>query len=140
MLVIPPLACAAILFVQRRRDRLSGDTAFAREQGARSAASRRLASGDAAAAIVGYIADRINQPSGTVTRVEAHDSLVDANAPSDLLERVDRLLAQCERSRFAAAHSADLSQESVSEAKACIQGLEKLDWRKARSVHEGKRS
>jgi len=63
-----------------------------------------------------------------------------ANASNELLERVDRLLAQFERSRFSAGNDSGASSESVTEAKSCIQGLEKLDWRKARAAHMEKRS
>ena len=140
MFLTPPIACAAILLLRRRSDRYAGDVAFAKEQGARGAANKRLAVGDGATALVGYIADRINQPSGTVTRAEARSSMTAANASNELLERVDRLLAQFERSRFSAGNDSGASSESVTEAKSCIQGLEKLDWRKARAAHMEKRS
>jgi hypothetical protein len=114
--------------------------AFAKEQGARGAANKRLAVGDGATALVGYIADRINQPSGTVTRAEARSLMTAANASNELLERVDRLLAQFERARFSAGNDSGASAQSVTEAKSCIQGLEKLDWRKARALHMEKQS
>ncbi len=136
MFFMPPIACAAILLARRRSDRFSGDVAFAKEQGARGVANKRLALGDGATALVGYIADRINQPSGTVTRAEARSSMTTANASSELIERVDRLLAQFERSRFSAGNDSSASAESLTEAKSCIQGLEKLDWKKARSAHK----
>jgi hypothetical protein len=140
MFLTPPIACAAILLLRRRSDRYAGDVAFAKEQGARGAANKRLAVGDGAAALVGYIADRINQPSGTVTRAEARSLMTAANASNELLERVDRLLAQFERARFSAGNDSGASAQSVTEAKSCIQGLEKLDWRKARAVHMEKQS
>lgn len=140
MFLTPPIACAAILLLRRRSDRYAGDVAFAKEQGARGAANKRLAVGDGATALVGYIADRINQPSGTVTRAEARSLMTAANASNELLERVDRLLAQFERARFSAGNDSGASAQSVTEAKSCIQGLEKLDWRKARALHMEKQS
>lgn len=133
--LMPPIACAAILLVQRRRDRFTGDIAFAKEHGARNVAKKRLASGDGATALVGYIADRINQPSGTVTRSEARRSMINANASTELCEKVDRLLEQFERSRFSAGTHSDTTAQSIADAKSCIQALEKLDWRKARDAH-----
>ncbi len=140
LLLAPPIACAALWLARRRSDRLRSDVSFAREQGAWSRASKRLGSGDGFAAIVGYIADRMNCPSGTLTRSEARECLSNANAPNELLDRVDQLLQQVERARFSANGKGEISTEIVAQARSCIQSLDKLDWRLARVVSGGSRS
>jgi len=142
IMLLPPVACAAVLMVRRRRDKLAGDVGYARQQGARANALKRLKAGNPGGALAGYIADQINQPSGTVTRGEARTSLLAAIASADLIDQVDQLLAQAERSRFAASANADESAtaQTIASAKSCIVQLEKLDWRSARAAHEGSRS
>ncbi len=142
IMLLPPVACAAVLVVRRRRDKLAGDVGYARQQGARANALKRLHAGNPGGALAGYIADQINQPSGTVTRGEARTSLLAAIASADLIDQVDQLLAQAERSRFAASANADESAtaQTIASAKSCIVQLEKLDWRSARAAHEGSRS
>ena len=128
---VPPLLCAAVLFVRRRRERLAGDSAFARAKGARAEAKRHLMKGDATAALLGFIADSTNTALGTLTRADARGWVERAGASDLLVEKVDSLLASAERSRFAASGSAASETADISQVAAVIKDLGRLQWARA---------
>ena len=132
-LIAPPFACAAVLLLRRRSDRLGNDGALVRQRGARASALKRLASGDEVAAIVGFIADQVSHPSATLTRSEARKFALAAGAPISLVERIDHLLARGDHARFSAQAGATGTESQLSEARECLQLLERLNWKAART-------
>ena len=137
-LSLPPLVCGGIVLLQRRRERRRGDIALSRCIGASRTAMRRIASGDIAGALTGYLADRLNRTSGTLTRGEARRALVDADAPIYLQERVDALLRSAERAQFGSATPQDDVKDehanALAEARSCVTEMEGLSWTTAREV------
>ncbi len=128
-LVLPPVICGGVLVIQRRKDRLRGDVAFARRASARSTARSRLKSGESVAALTGFIADHANRTSGTLTRHEVRKLIERAGGTAELVEEIDALLRNAERSQFAAtAAAADCDPAAVQRA---IAALGTLDWVKA---------
>jgi len=133
-LIIPPLACATVLLMRRRRDRRLGDRGWAQEQGARQRATARARTGAGAEAVQSYIADRLHRPSGTVTRAEASRCLRAAGADDALQQHVEEILSRAERARFAAPGAAPTATtDDAARAVSCIASLDRLNWRAARA-------
>jgi hypothetical protein len=122
---------------RRRTERLRTDIGFARKRRARRQASDRLAgiaagSTREAAAAIGsalpqYVADRCNLPTGGMTRARVVEELRARAIPAELVEAVDRLLAECEGIHYAGdgtRSAADLHGAAV----ACIDRLERERW------------
>lgn len=128
ILLAPPIACAAVMMLKRRKDRLGADPMLARANSARSRALERVAQGDGAGAISGYIADKVGRPSGTVTRDEAREMLACAGASSDLAHLAERILSHAERSRFSAGGGNESQAGQAQSARDCIGELERLNW------------
>ena len=136
-LIIPPLACATVLLMRRRQDRLLGDHGLAQERGARQRANVRARAGSSAEAVQSYIADRLRRPSGTVTRVEASHSLRAAGADDVLQRQVEDILGRAERARFAAPGTTPTAaSDDAAQALSCIAALDRLNWRAARATME----
>jgi len=133
-LLVPPVACAALLLARRRQDRLLGDRGLAQEQNARQRATARARTGAGAEAVQSYIADRLHRPSGTVTRAEASRCLRAAGADDALQQQVEEILSRAERARFAAPGTApSASPDDAARAVSCIASLDRLNWRAARA-------
>ena len=126
VLAVPPLLAGAIVLIRRRSERLRTDTAYSRRKSAKRIALKRLALiGDdnavpqlerIAEALSDYVADRCNLPPGAMTRSEITDLLrqclaggKSGGAEGEMIESVDALLAECERSRYAGGGQADVS-------------------------------
>lgn len=137
-LVAGPLAGPALFLCvyagKRRRDRLSGDVAYARRRRAYRQATRELnqiasretdgqATGTIAACLLGYVADRCNRADGSMTRQEATEALRGARVEADLVGRLDGLLETCELARYARVEQT--GDELVAEARRCLKEIEK---------------
>jgi hypothetical protein len=140
ILLGPPVLCAGVLFAKRRREKLAGDESGRRIRGARRGARERLATGDPAAALAGFIADHANRPHGTLTRDEVREILRHAGAPSELLNQVDRTLAQAERSRFMAPGGVASESLNASEVEKMLDALGRLSWSASRKGEGSSRS
>lgn len=98
-----------------------------RRRGARGACERRLATtptpDGVSTALLGYIADRVGAPEGSLTRREAIDVLAMAGVEPEARAEVDLLLRRCERGRYAG--------ESIDtrEVIAILARLDAMDWK-----------
>ncbi len=129
-----PLFFVATLLLQRRRERLVGDTGFARRRAAHRTAlatihragtnsNEPLAAG-IATALTGYVADKCNVPVAGVTRSDAVLQLRTRNVPDVLVSQVDELLAECESAQYGAASHAD-ANDLAKRAQRCVNELER---------------
>ncbi len=128
-----PLAYMGLVVVQRRNDRIAGDSAYRRRTRAESEARRRLsaarslagapAASQLAAAVTGYLADRLNVPGEAMTRDEARRLLADKNANPTVAAEVDGLLADLELAQFAGLAAAP-SSDLIDRATGCLDNLE----------------
>jgi hypothetical protein len=136
-LFLPPLACATVLLMRRRQDRLLTDRGLVQERGARQRATARARAGAGAEAVQSYIADRLHRPSGTVTRAEAVRCLRVAGADDVLQQQVEGILARAERARYSSSGTAATTvADDAAQAVSCIALLERLNWRAARAGAE----
>ncbi|MCP3905880.1 MAG: protein BatD [Planctomycetes bacterium] len=130
----PPLLYLAVLAGHWHTRRLRDDHGYARRRGARRTASRRLADaaratdgGGAeavASALSGYIADRCNVPSGSLTAAEAAGRLHHGAVDADLAGEVEQLLSECEHARYAGGVATDPAA-LMRRAEGCIARLER---------------
>ena len=127
LLLLPPLAVIGTATAHRHRMQLNGDSGRARARTALRTARGRLdhATGiaDIAAALTGYIADRLNLPEGGLTRQDIVTRLNDVDVPRAIIDQVDAVLIDCEQRHFAGGvdtHDATLAAH----AGACIDALE----------------
>jgi hypothetical protein len=70
--------------------------------------------GALADALLGYIADRFDLPAGALTRQEAIARLEQAGAPTDLVQQVNDVLADCEAAQFGGGTAVALADLSSS--------------------------
>lgn len=138
-----PLVYAFCLLVRRHRTRLASDTAFARRRSAHKAAMAMIrqaaqpsdpGEGEdvrsltvaawCGAAVARFVADRCNIPEGGVTAAEAIRRLRDRGVPADVISRVEDLLGECERMRYAGAAQAD-SNDLPTRARRCVNELQR---------------
>jgi hypothetical protein len=132
--VAGPVFFCFVWLLKVRRDRMTGDVAYARKHRAYRHAMRRLgaaagaegASDAIAACLLDYMADRTNRGGGAMTRQEATEVLRGANVDETLLERFDGLLERCELSRYARVDGG--SEELADAARACLREIEKCKF------------
>jgi hypothetical protein len=121
-----PVLFSALLFYQRHQRRLQGDVAYARQRRARSEAGRRLeradallAAGDSApfhgevqAAVLEFIADRLNLAAAGLTSETCAEILEAHSVDQETVEALRDLLVRCDYARFAptAASPADMAE------------------------------
>jgi hypothetical protein len=115
LLALPPFGLSLLLGLTRARRMLQIDPQQKRVKLARSAAAKRLrgaqallAKGEAAAfyaevarAITGYLADKQGVVAAGLTREELARALAERGHPEELVNRVARVLDDCDRARFA---------------------------------------
>ena len=82
------------------------------------------AASQCASAVTGYVADRCNLPPGGFTRAEAVRQLRTGAVSSELVNKVDALLAQCESARYGGAQEAS-ANDFAGLARQCIDELER---------------
>ena len=126
-----PLAYLALVLAARRHRRRSEDQAYVRRRRAASTALRNLdsatnnpepvvAASQAAAALVGYVADRTNAPPG-LTRNEVVDLLRRHGVADDRVQLADTLLHRCETLQYAGGAAPSDLPEQVTR---CVKQLE----------------
>ncbi len=134
-MILPPVAWLTTWGLRRHRQRLQSDVAFARRRRAKADAVARLRStpgpeGPAAQvheALLGYVADRANLPTGGLTRADAIEHLRKAGLPSEQVHELDSLLDACEAARYAGLSGDD--RQMVDRAERCIGQLERT-WKR----------
>jgi hypothetical protein len=128
-----PVIYAACALLLHRRRKLESDSALRRRRGARRRALRAIdraagrsdadtsdtdpsagVPGALADALLGYIADRFDLPAGALTRQEAIARLEQAGAPTDLVQQVNDVLADCEAAQFGGGTAVALADLSSS--------------------------
>ncbi len=127
----PPALYLLCWVLLRRRQRLRQDRGLARRRSARRNAMHALqqATGTQAAervagALLGYVADRCNLPTGGMTRADVRTVLGQAGVPGEIIARADALLGACDDIRYAG--SADGKTDNlVTDARQCIRALER---------------
>ncbi len=127
-----PAAYLLTWLVQRRTLALRDNVALRRRGRALSSARRTLAAANgtpdharAAGAILGYIADRCNAPTGGMTRADAAGLLADRNVPETVARQVDDLLASAEKAQYAGAADTN-GDRLISTAGTILTELERL--------------
>ena len=111
LLILPGVVYVGCAVTMSRVRRLREDPALARSRRARTQARLRLADADKThfhiercdalvSVITGYVADRLNLPSGEMTPADLADHLRSAGVPDDLRVRVAQWLERCNVARF----------------------------------------
>lgn len=138
ILALAMLIAAAIIY--RRYITASADVQGRRLKKARSVASRRLQKAreamssrntdlfyDAlAAAMWGYLSDRLRMSASSLTRDNIADALAGITASPELISEVINILDQCEMARFTPSHSESEMATLFSQASSVIDRLEHL--------------
>lgn len=131
LMCVPPAVFSVCWIVQRQRNRLLKDTAFARRHRARRTARSRLRDTNEESlpaavfsAIGGYVADRRNLPPGSLTRAEIVGLLGERGVNAAVSREIDDLLATCEQMQYAGRGGRDV-RELVPAAERCIDLLER---------------
>jgi hypothetical protein len=133
IMFVPPavflLTWAGVAFVQSR----AADPARRRRQAALRNARRRIAAaqqrpphelaGEIAAALAGYLADRLNEPPGRFTGQAAVDFLRARGLSAGVVDQWSAVVAGCEETTFAGGARADLDG-LARQALACLTALE----------------
>jgi tetratricopeptide (TPR) repeat protein len=144
---LPLLAWGAVVFYDRRRRRLVGDTRYARYTRAGRAARAAITSArDAlhageralfydrvARAVHDYLSAKLDLPPGSVDAVGAH---FDASGlPPQVAHDLEEFFATCERARFApSGDGASDMQHTLARAEAIVRTLERGRSRSTASV------
>ena len=127
LLLAPPLAVIGTSTMHRRHTRLQGDTARTRARTAGRTAFARLSKFDdmssISATLTAYVADRFDLHEGGLTRHDIAQRLSNANVGEELVDRIDQLLAACERHHFSGGET-PTAPSLVVEAERCIRDLE----------------
>jgi len=132
--LVPPaaflLTWAVMGYVQRQR----GDVGRQRRQGALRAARRRITHARArpaqemahevAAALTGYLADRLDEPPARFTGRAALDFLQQHGVAPDVIERWADVIARCEEAAFAGGTQTD-TDALARQALGCLAALER---------------
>lgn len=129
---LPPAIAGAAIGWRTHRRRHERDAGLSRRSGARRTAERRLAdAADAAAigaAVTGFAEDSLGAPQGTLTRGDLDARLRGAGADESLRVRVQGLLQQCERGRYAGGAGGG-TDELRALARAAIEAIAAADLR-----------
>lgn len=144
--LVPLVGLGGALVVRRRRDRYAEDSGLIGYVRAPRAARRelreaaaRLRAGEHAAAcsavarsVTDFIGDRWGVGARGMTISELTGLLGTAGADDETIERVRRLLSECDLGRFAAGVERVEGDRLLSEAEACLRRLERLSARRRR--------
>jgi hypothetical protein len=134
--LVPAAGFAVALLVARHRERVEVDLGYARERRAAREARKRLkaardevARGDPRAfyadvsqALVGYVGDRLNLPTPSLTTAELRRELAARGVGETLIEEFVGCLERCDRGRFAAG-GAGGEREVLAKAESLLQAL-----------------
>ncbi len=135
--LVLPLGYAGLFLLRRHQERLRGDIAYARRRGASSAAQLRLREAAAAVgeseavffstlhtALVGFVADQVNEPAPGLDRFRCGTILTERGVPDSTIRQLDSLLQVCEEGRFAPGHvSAKRRQQVLSDGEMVLDDL-----------------
>lgn len=130
----PILVMIGMIAYRRRRERLSSDIGYARARGASSAARKRLVKArslasvetaegfcsEIAAALVSYVADKLNISAHGLTSEQLADHLAERGASEELIGDLRALLRECDFVRFAPGKVTAESIESILEKAGMI--------------------
>ena len=135
-----PFAFLALLVWQRHQRRLQGDVAYARQRRAKGEADRRLARADALleagseaefygevrAAVLEFVADRLNLAAAGLTIEVCAEALTARQVEDETIAALRGLLTRCDFARFAPAGGPPTDREAARRlAGEVIAGLEK---------------
>lgn len=130
--VIPP-ACFAAFWVGLTLARTGTGAAARRRQGALAAAQRRIAaagrlpaaecSREIAAALSGYIADRLNEPPARFGGRALAQYLASRGVDAELTKRCDAVMQECEQAAYAGGAATQVAL--IAAAGECLAGLER---------------
>lgn len=132
--IIPIFIVGGVWVFQTQRRRLMTDTAYARHLRARRVAQRILTETDqshndkyaiAQRALLGYLSDKLNQPTTGLTTGQLIDLLQKNQLDPALIERIRAVLGQIEVSRFAPVEEG-ADDSLIAETKQIINALEKV--------------
>ena len=124
---IPLMLLAGMILMRVRQERLSGDIGYARSKAAAKEAKKRLEKAKSFAnvnqtepffaeiytALTTYIADKMNISPYGLTSDKIKELLIERNADDELIEKIMKLLQQCDFARFA---SSSLNQSNIDTA------------------------
>lgn len=135
-----PLAFLGLVLLQRHRERLRGDVAYARRRRARGEASKRLEradvlleEGDSGAfygelqrAVLAFLADRLNIAAAGLTAEACEEALLARGIDEETIDALRTWLARCDYARFAqgVGGRADMD-DARAQAERLITSLEK---------------
>jgi hypothetical protein len=134
------LAVGLSLVVERRRRRFREDVGLARASRAQRDAERRLSTAakqlqagqaedafsSVAAALRGYLADKMNAPAAGLTTEEVDAFLTRHGVEERLHEELRAVTGACDAARFASGGaSVEAGREALSRARGLIRALEK---------------
>ena len=132
--IFPALFVGAAQIWQNRRRRLQQDTAYARSLQARRIAFKILAEAQhpgganqaaaAGRALLGYLSDKLNQPTTGLTTASLIDLLRSSRLDAALVDRVQAVLDQVDIGRFAPIARGG-GQALIAETRQLINDLEK---------------
>ncbi|HEX7877981.1 MAG TPA: BatD family protein, partial [Candidatus Eisenbacteria bacterium] len=137
--ILPIGVMVGAVVVERRRRRFNADIGFARQHRSGREANRRLKTARAlaaknddglfaelAAAVSGYVADRLNRSAAGLTHEEMRSRLMVRGIRTELIDTLIRFLEACDMARFApAATGAPERQRLLDEAGALIENLKR---------------
>jgi len=153
LMVLPFFAVPAVVLVDRRRRRMEGDTAFAREVKARSVSGKRFAEArrlmeegrvdsvldSAAAAFAGYLADRLALPVGGVTLGNVKDALLKRQVDPPVITRVEEYWRTLETNRYAPMDTTETAAaELLKQGRALVDDLERIKFKRRTSRRGGR--
>jgi len=140
LLLFPLLGLAGSLVYRRHLDKMEDNIAYARSRKANQVAKKRLSKAhslqntarqnefyaEVSAALLGYIADKLNLSSAGLMLEEAESGLQEKKIPSDRITDALECIRHCDFKRFAPAESDTAEMKTFyNRAKASIIALEK---------------
>lgn len=134
VLAAAPLAFVACALIRRQSNRLRYDQGYVRRRracptalAAIRAACRQASQADAASqiatAVIHYVADRCNAPTG-LTRTEAVERLAGHGVATERIGAAEAVLERCEGVQYAGA-SPEMPADLAAQAERCVRDLER---------------
>lgn len=119
---LPAVYLVAAVATRYKRKQQNNAGARRRSRALRDAKSRlgdARTAGDLLAALLGYVADRFDAPSGSITRQEAVNMATAHGASTDVASKLDSLLALLEAAQYAGATGLNLN-DATQEARSLL--------------------
>lgn len=139
--LIPALAVAIAFIISQRQQRLAADRGLARKVYARGVASRRLRLAkkslnnrnpdeffaEVSKAMRGFIADKLNKPTASLTVDEAIEELQKRSVPEEICQQIKEILERCDVARYTSINPAPEEMNNLfQQCTHIINSLEKL--------------